>query len=76
MIVLYGQGSSISTSVKVPDLKGMNASEASNALKSQNLNINIEGAGIVISQDYLKDEQVQEGTIIKVTLKQTLTDAH
>lgn len=76
MIVLYGQGSSISTSVKVPDLKGMNASEASNALKSQNLNINIEGSGIVITQDYLKDEQVQEGTIVRVTLKQTLTDAH
>ncbi len=76
IIVLYGQGSSISTSVAVPDLKGMNASEASNVLKSKNLNINMEGAGIVITQDYAKDEQVQEGTIIKVTLKQNLTDAH
>lgn len=76
IIVLYGQGSSISTSVAVPDLKGMNASEASNVLKSQNLNINLEGSGIVITQDYAKDEQVQEGTIIKVTLKQNLTDAH
>ena len=27
-------------------------------------------------QDYLKDEQVPEGTVIRVTLKQTLTDAH
>ncbi len=76
IIVLYGQGSSISTSVAVPDLKGMNASEASNILKSKNLNINMEGTGIVITQDYAKDEQVQEGTIIKVTLKQNLTDAH
>ena len=76
IIVLYGQGSSISTSVTVPDLKGMNASEAASTLKSKNLNINIEGTGIVVSQDYAKDEQVQEGTIIKVTLKQTLTDAH
>lgn len=76
VIVLYGQGNSISTSVNVPDLKGMNASQASSALKSKNLNINIEGSGIVISQDYAKDEQVQEGTIIKVTLKQNLTDAH
>ncbi len=75
LIVLYGQGSNISTSVTVPDLKGMNASEAYNVLKSQNLNINIEGSGIVMTQDYAKDEQVQEGTIIKVTLKQTLTDA-
>ena len=76
IIVLYGQGSSISTSVTVPDLKGMNASEATSTLKYKNLNINIEGSGIVVSQDYTKDEQVQEGTIIKVTLKQTLTDAH
>ena len=76
IVVLYGQGSDISTSVTVPDLKGMNASEATNVLKSKNLNINIEGSGIVITQDYAKDEQVQEGTIIKLTLKQTLVDAH
>lgn len=76
IIVLYGEGSDVATSVAVPDLKGMNASQASNALKSKNLNISIEGSGIVISQDYSKDEQVQEGTIIKVTLKQNLKDAH
>lgn len=76
IIVLYGEGSDVATSVSVPDLKGMNASQATNALKSKNLNINIEGSGTVISQDYAKDEQVQEGTIIKVTLKQNLTDAH
>ena len=76
VIVLYGQGSSISTSVSVPDLKGMNASQATNALKSSNLNINLEGSGVVVSQDYAKDEQVPEGTIIKVTLKQTLTQTY
>lgn len=76
IIILYGEGNSISTSVEVPDLKGLGASEATNILKSKNLNINIEGSGVVVSQDYAKDEQVQEGTIIKVTLKQTLTQAH
>lgn len=75
IIILYGQGSSISTSVTVPDLKGMNASEATNTLKSKNLNISIEGSGVVSSQDYAKDEQVPEGTIINVTLKQTVTNA-
>lgn len=73
IIILYGQGSSISTSVSVPDMRNMNASEAINALKAKNLNINLEGSGVVTSQDYAKDEQVQEGTIIKVTLKHTLT---
>ena len=59
----------------VPDLKGKTASQATSALKEKNLNIEIEGSGTVTSQDYAKDEQVQEGTIIKVTLKQTLTNA-
>lgn len=72
IIVLYGQGSEVSTSVTVPDLKGLSASAAASALKAKNLNISIEGSGNVISQDYVKDEQVQEGTIVKVTLKQNL----
>lgn len=76
IIILYGQGNTASTSVTVPDLKGMNASQATNTLKAKNLNISIEGSGTVITQDYSKNEQVPEGTIVKVTLKQTLTDAH
>ena len=74
VIVIYGQGNTVTTSVPVPDLEGLNASQATSVLKSKNLNINIEGSGNVISQDYLKDEQVPEGTIIKVTLKPTLAN--
>lgn len=76
VVVLYGEGNDVATSVTVPDLKGMNASQASNTLKEKNLNISIEGSGTVISQDVAKDEKVPEGTVIKVTLKQNLTDAH
>ncbi len=76
MVIIYGEGSDVATSVTVPDLKGMNLSEATTTLKEKNLNINTEGSGIVITQDYPRDEQVPEGTIIRVTLKQTLTDAH
>lgn len=76
VVVLYGEGNDVATSVTVPDLKGMNASQASNTLKEKNLNISIEGSGTVISPDAAKDEQVPEGTVIKVTLKQNLTDAH
>ena len=72
IIILYGEGSEVSTSVAVPDLKGMNASQATTALREKNLNISIEGKGTVISQDYLANEQVQEGTIIKVTLKREI----
>ena len=70
IVILYGEGSEVSTSVAVPDLKGMNASQAKSALKERKLNINIEGKGVVVSQDYMSGEQVQEGTIINVTLRQ------
>ena len=51
----------------------MNASQATAALREKNLNISIEGKGTVITQDYMADEQVQEGTIIRVTLKQAIS---
>lgn len=76
IIILYGKGSDISTSVTVPDLKGMSLAEATTTLKNKNLNISVEGIGNIITQDYAKNEQVPEGTIINVTLKQTLKDAH
>ncbi len=76
IVVLYGQGNTTSTSVSVPDLKGMNSSQAASILKSKNLNISVEGSGNVISQDYSPNEQVPEGTIIKVTLKPILSNGH
>lgn len=76
LIVLYGEENNVSTSITVPDLKNMNASQATTILRDKNLNIDIEGSGTVISQDPPKDSQVQEGSIVRVTLKQNLTDAH
>ena len=76
IIMLYGEDNTIETSVSVPDLSGMNLSQATNALRAKNLNISVSGSGIVTTQDYAKDELVPEGTIINVTLKPTLTDAH
>ncbi len=76
IIIINSEDSTITTSVAVPNLIGMSASQATETLRTKNLNINIEGTGIVISQEYDKDEQVPEGTIIKVNLKQKLTDAH
>lgn len=76
IIMLYGEGNTVATSVSVPDLKGMSATQATNTLRAKNLNISIEGNGIVTNQEYSKDELVPEGTVVKVTLKQNLTDAH
>lgn len=76
IIMLYGEGDTVATSVEVPDLSNMNLSQATNALKAKNLNISVTGSGIVTTQDYVAGELVQEGTIIRVNLKPNLTDAH
>ena len=50
----------------------MTLEQARNALKSKNLNISSEGNGKVITQSYVANTQVEEGTIIEVTLEEDL----
>lgn len=62
--------------VQVPNIKGMTATQATNELKSRNLNISIDGTnGIVISQDPTYETEVEEGTVIHVVIKEELKDA-
>lgn len=76
IIMLYGEGHTVENSVSVPDLSGMNISQATNILKSKNLNISYYGSGIITTQDYAVNELVPEGTVINVNLKPVLTEAH
>lgn len=75
-IILYSEENEVRTSVTVPDLKGMSAAQATNALKSKNLNIIIEGSGTVVSQDQAANSSVEEGTVVKVTLKNASSNDH
>ncbi|MBR3162644.1 MAG: PASTA domain-containing protein [Clostridia bacterium] len=75
-ILLYSEENDTRTSVTVPDLRGLSVEEAIETLKNKNLNISISGKGYVTSQDYAKDSTVEEGTVIRVTFKETLKDAH
>ena len=75
-ILLYSEENDTRTSVTVPDLKGLSLQEAVAALSDKNLNISVDGHGYVTSQDYAKNSTVEEGTVIRVTLKETLRDAH
>ena len=72
----YSESASNSISATVPDLKGKSLYQASNALKSVNLNIQTTGSGIVVSQDILSGTEVEEGTIIKVTLQDVASELH
>lgn len=72
----YSENASNSISATVPDLKRKSLYQASNALKSVNLNIQATGSGIVVSQDILSGTEVEEGTIIKVTLQDVASELH
>lgn len=76
ILLLYDSDSSMKTSVTVPDLNGKTSAQATSALKGLNLNISIEGTGNVVSQEPAKDSKVEEGTVVKVTLKKGSKDTH
>lgn len=69
IIMLYTEENDTKVSVAVPDLKGLTAEQAKNSLISKNLNIQVEGSGVVTKQDINPNTSVEEGTVIKVTLE-------
>lgn len=76
IVRLYSENKDASVSATVPDLKGKTLSQAKSALKAKNLNIQHSGSGTVVSQDVIAGAQVEEGTIIKVTLQEVTADQH
>jgi len=71
-VFLYTETNNVSTSVAVPNFKGKTASEAINMASEANLNIVLDGSGIVISQDIVAESSVEVGTVINLTLKNEL----
>lgn len=76
IVNLYSEENDARISQEVPDLKGMSYLQAKSALKQKNLNIHVTGTGTVISQDPMAGTSVEEGTVINVTLKNEIQDAH
>lgn len=70
IVKLYVEGKDDRVSQTVPDLKGVSFEQARIMLEARNLNISSSGSGIVIAQDIQADTQVDEGTIINVTLQE------
>lgn len=74
-IYLYTADSSEKGKTTVPNIKGKTVEEATNILKSKNLNIKVEGTnGIVVSQDPTFDVEVEEGSVVNVVIKEQLKD--
>lgn len=68
--MLYTAENNVRTSTTVPKLQGMSASRAANSLKSKNLNITVEGSGVVATQEPAAGASVEQGTVVKVILKE------
>ena len=73
---IYSSGNEARVSVEVPNLKGMTFDKARNTLKARKLNISVTGSGVVLAQDPMAGSTVEEGTVIHVTLKKEIQDAH
>lgn len=71
-VFIYTENSNVATSVAVPNFKGMSVSEAINVASEHNLNISLDGSGIVISQDIAADSQIEIGSVVNLTLKSEL----
>lgn len=76
VVLLYDDDNAVRTSVTVPDLTGKSRYEATNILKTLNLNVTFNGSGTVVSQDPAKDTKVEEGSVIKVNLKSSSNNLH
>lgn len=76
IVCLYTTENTSRTTIKMPNLKGKTLQEAANMLRAKNLNYTYEGSGKVMNQSVLADEAVEEGTVIKLTLKNEVKDTY
>lgn len=67
-VFLYTENNNVKTSVTVPNFKGMSAAQAINSANSKQLNIVLNGSGVVISQDTASNSEVEIGSVITLNL--------
>lgn len=72
VVKLYTSKNNTRTSVEVPNVKGLTAVKAKNTLLGQKLNVNIVGSGKVVSQDPIAGTNIEEGSVVTITLQDEL----
>ena len=72
VIKLYSNKNADRVSVSVPSVKGLTAVKAKNTLLNSKLNVKIVGSGKVVSQDPIAGTEVEEGSVITITLQDEL----
>lgn len=74
IVCLYTSNEDVRNKTIVPNVKDMTAEQAINSLRSKNLNVQIDGtSGTVVSQDPTYETEVEEGTVVNIVIKDTLT---
>jgi stage V sporulation protein D (sporulation-specific penicillin-binding protein) len=76
VVKIYTGSNSEKISVEVPNLKGLTAVKAKNTLLGQNLNVKIVGSGKVVSQDPIAGTNLEEGSVVTITLQNELDNAY
>ena len=71
-VFLYTENNSVKTSTSVPNFKGMSAAQAINSANSKDLNLVLNGTGVVISQDTASGSSVEIGSVITLNLSAEL----
>ena len=75
-VFLYTDVNNSKLSVTVPNFIGMSAAQAINSANSKNLNLRLNGSGIVISQDTVSGSAVEVGSVITVNLSEELNGGY
>ena len=75
IVCLYADDNDVRVSQAVPNVKGMSVEEATRVLRKLNLNIKVQGTvGNIVSQEPYNGTAVEEGSVIKVVIKEELKD--
>lgn len=71
-VFLYTENNTVKSAVTVPNFKGMSAAQAINSANSKQLNLVLNGSGVVISQDTASNSEVEIGSVITLNLSEEL----
>jgi stage V sporulation protein D (sporulation-specific penicillin-binding protein) len=69
IIYLYTANNNIRLQTTIPNLKGMSSAQVINSIQAANLNVIIDGSGTVVSQDIVAGKEVEQGTVVTVTMQ-------
>lgn len=75
-VFLYTENNNVKTSTTVPNFKGMSAAQAINSANSKNVNLILNGSGVVISQDTASESVVEIGSVITLNLSAELNGGY